>query len=71
MSEADFKAAVNFVQNSAGVKLSNEVKVTFYALFKQAVDGPCVAKAPSRIKIVEYTKWKAYSSLGKYVDALH
>jgi hypothetical protein len=52
---------------SSGVKLSNETKLAFYTLFKQATDGPCTEKAPSRLKVIEYAKWKGWSALGKYV----
>lgn len=52
---------------SSGIKLSNDVKLAFYSLFKQATDGPCNEKAPSRLRIIEYSKWKAWADLKQYV----
>jgi len=61
------------------VKLSNETKLAFYALYKQITEGPCKTEAPSRFKMIERAKWQAWSNLGKmskeeaqkkYVEAL-
>lgn len=38
-------------------KITNELKLSFYGLFKQGSVGPCNEKAPSRLKLVERAKW--------------
>ena len=45
--------------------MSNEDKLEFYALFKQATEGENKTKAPSRLKVVEKYKWDAWKKLGK------
>ena len=38
--------------------MSNEDKLNFYALFKQATEGPVKGPAPSRLKVVARAKYK-------------
>jgi acyl-CoA-binding protein len=64
-----FEAAVKFLQNlprdsNSPVSISNEQKLTFYALYKQATIGPCNIPQPSLYKITERYKWAAWNSLG-------
>lgn len=43
---------------------TNEQKLKFYAFFRQANDGPCTGKPPSRLNVVakvKYDYWKAYN----------
>lgn len=47
------------------MKLDNETKLVFYALFKQITDGENKTKAPSKLKVVEKYKWDAWKKLGK------
>jgi acyl-CoA-binding protein len=47
------------------VKLDNETKLVFYALFKQITEGENKTKAPSKLKVVEKYKWDAWKKLGK------
>uniref|UniRef100_A0A672S556 Enoyl-CoA delta isomerase 2, mitochondrial-like n=1 Tax=Sinocyclocheilus grahami TaxID=75366 RepID=A0A672S556_SINGR len=42
----------------------NEVKLTIYALFKQATQGPCNTPKPSMLDFVNKVKWDAWKSLG-------
>nr|XP_020645468.1 enoyl-CoA delta isomerase 2, mitochondrial-like [Pogona vitticeps] len=42
----------------------NEVKLTLYALYKQATEGPCNTKKPSMLDFVKKAKWDAWNSLG-------
>jgi acyl-CoA-binding protein len=45
-------------------EISNDDKLMFYALFKQATVGPNNTKSPSKFKIVERYKWTAWQKLG-------
>ena len=62
--DEQFEAALAYVQSGEGPELSQEALLKFYALFKQATDGPCADEAPSRLNVVAYEKWKAYKALG-------
>ena len=53
-----------YVQSGEGPELSQEALLIFYALYKQATDGPCTGEAPSRLHMVGYEKWKAHKALG-------
>ena len=49
----------------AGQKpLSNEQKLEFYGLFKQATEGENKTKQPGRLKMVERMKWDTWKKLG-------
>jgi diazepam-binding inhibitor (GABA receptor modulating acyl-CoA-binding protein) len=55
-----FKRAVEYIQklpSDAPYQSSNAEKLDFYALFKQATDGPNNTKAPSRLNVVAKMKW--------------
>lgn len=38
-------------------EITNELKLRFYGLFKQASTGPCNESQPSRLKVVQRMKW--------------
>jgi len=70
MVEEEFKQAVAYIANKSNPPLdsSNEQKLDFYALFKQATEGAPKGSAPSRLKVVErakYMAWKAKAGLTK------
>ena len=52
-------------KDSQKVSLSNNDKLKFYALFKQATVGPCTTPQPSRMKVVERAKHDAWKKLGQ------
>lgn len=64
MSEEEFKSAQAFIADPANANMeqSNETKLEFYALFKQATTGPATGSAPSRLRVVERAKWMAWKS---------
>ncbi|MDX5299641.1 MAG: acyl-CoA-binding protein [Gammaproteobacteria bacterium] len=75
-----FDAAVQYVQTAEGnFKPSNELKLQFYALFKQATEGDVSGKKPGMLDIVgraKYSAWEEVKGLGKddamrrYIDLL-
>ena len=61
---AKFDATVDQVQNgTAKKKPSQEVKLEFYSLFKQATEGDVAAKKPSIFDMVAFAKWTAWNKL--------
>jgi len=64
MSEEDFKKAVAYVNKGPPIQgITNEIKLQFYAYFKQATDGPCKETAPSRLQVIKKMKWYHFSLL--------
>lgn len=66
--EDNFKFATDAVRNSEtsnGKAPSNEVKLKFYALYKQATVGPCNTPQPWKIEFENRAKWDAWNDLGK------
>jgi diazepam-binding inhibitor (GABA receptor modulating acyl-CoA-binding protein) len=65
--ENQFKEALAYVQSQSdggeASKLSNDVKLKFYALYKQIAKGPNKEKAPSRLNVVARAKWAAWNEL--------
>eukprot|EP00743_Colponemidia_sp_Colp-15_P002100 GILK01002280.1.p1 GENE.GILK01002280.1~~GILK01002280.1.p1 ORF type:complete len:118 (-),score=13.02 GILK01002280.1:97-405(-) len=67
---AKFHKALDFIKTGGEgysgppVDLSNEQKLMFYGLFKQATEGKCTQKAPSRLKPVDRYKWESWNKLG-------
>jgi peroxisomal 3,2-trans-enoyl-CoA isomerase len=59
----DFESAVERVKSSVA-KVSDDVKLRLYALYKQATCGPCETPQPWAIQVVERAKWNAWKSLG-------
>jgi len=80
--ERKFVAAVDVIQNlpsNGPFQPSNEMKLKFYAYYKQATVGPCSAKRPSFWDLAARAKYDAWTELGtmekttamtKYVDNL-
>ena len=61
---AKFDATVDQVQNgTAKIKPSQEVKLEFYSLFKQATEGDVAVKKPSIFDMVAFAKWTAWNKL--------
>ncbi|KAL6074668.1 Enoyl-CoA delta isomerase 2, mitochondrial [Balamuthia mandrillaris] len=69
--DKEFEAAVRLITKgpAPGVQakmpeISNEQKLKFYGLFKQATEGPNTTKAPSRLDVIKRYKWNAWKELG-------
>ncbi|MFT5807708.1 MAG: diazepam-binding inhibitor (GABA receptor modulating acyl-CoA-binding protein) [Moritella dasanensis] len=59
-----FDATVELVQNgTAKKKPSQETKLEFYSLFKQATEGDVATKKPSIFDMVGFAKWTAWDKL--------
>lgn len=59
-----FEEAVNYVQSGKGSgNPSNEQKLKFYALYKQATDGDVKGKKPGITDFVGRAKFNAWSEL--------
>ncbi len=59
-----FDEAVNFVQSGAGnFKPDNNLKLEFYALFKQATEGDVKGKKPGLTDFVGRAKYGAWEKL--------
>ncbi|XP_031382929.1 acyl-CoA-binding domain-containing protein 1-like isoform X2 [Punica granatum] len=76
-----FSAATAFVAAAAAdrlsQKVSNDVQLQLYALYKIATEGPCSTPQPSALKLTARAKWQAWNKLGamppedamqKYID---
>eukprot|EP00486_Rosalina_sp_Unknown_P000174 CAMPEP_0201565506 /NCGR_PEP_ID=MMETSP0190_2-20130828/4647_1 /ASSEMBLY_ACC=CAM_ASM_000263 /TAXON_ID=37353 /ORGANISM="Rosalina sp." /LENGTH=101 /DNA_ID=CAMNT_0047983081 /DNA_START=78 /DNA_END=379 /DNA_ORIENTATION=+ len=69
-AKSAFEQATDFVKNlpkDGDVVLSNEVKLKFYALFKQATVGKCSEKGggqPWAVQVEARAKWDAWNALG-------
>ncbi|KAL9237439.1 hypothetical protein vseg_011986 [Gypsophila vaccaria] len=61
-----FSAATAFVAASAAErgKVSNEVQLQLYGLYKIATEGPCSAPPPPAFKMTARAKWNAWQKLG-------
>ncbi|CAF3953422.1 unnamed protein product [Rotaria magnacalcarata] len=58
-----FNAAVKAIQrlpNDGTFQPSNEMKLTFYGLYKQATAGPCNEPRPSLFNYINRAKWDAW-----------
>ncbi|OMO93537.1 Acyl-CoA-binding protein, ACBP [Corchorus olitorius] len=75
------RAATAFVAAAAAdrlsQKVSSEVQLQLYGLYKIATEGPCTAPQPSALKMTARAKWQAWHKLGamppeeamqKYID---
>ncbi|KAH0485797.1 MAG: hypothetical protein KVP17_002846 [Porospora cf. gigantea B] len=60
-----FDQAAAFVANPANGTWTptNDQKLRFYSLFKQATEGDCTAEAPSMIRYEAKAKWSAWNSV--------
>ena len=62
--KAEFDAAVNYVTTAKGsFKPSQDLKLTLYALFKQASAGDVKGKKPGMLDVVGRAKYDAWSKL--------
>lgn len=78
--KAKFDEAVQFIQTGKGdVQPSNELKLEFYALYKQATEGDVSGKRPGMMDFVGRAKYDAWEQLKgtsadeamqKYIDRL-
>lgn len=60
----EFEAAVKYVQSAEGdFKPSNDLKLEFYSLYKQATEGDVKGKRPSITAFIERAKWDAWNKL--------
>ncbi|KAM7447147.1 acyl-CoA binding domain-containing protein 6 [Porites harrisoni] len=57
-----FQAATEFVRTMKN--LSDEKRLTFYALFKQTKEGPCHTSRPGFWDVVGRAKWDSWKKLG-------
>ena len=62
--KAKFDEAVNYIQTAEGdFKPSNEMKLEFYALYKQATEGDVSGKRPGMMDCVGRAKYDAWDKL--------
>lgn len=63
-----FSAATAFVAATAAdrssQKVSNDVQLQLYGLYKIATEGPCSTPQPSPLKMTARAKWQAWQKLG-------
>ncbi|CAA0824697.1 Acyl-CoA-binding domain-containing protein 2 [Striga hermonthica] len=63
-----FSAATAFIAATAAdrvaVKVSNDVQLQLYGLYKIATEGPCSTPQPSALKMTARAKWQAWQKLG-------
>ena len=64
-----FEFCVKFINSSkpGTVKITNEDKLKFYALYKQATVGNCTGKRPGALNIVaryKFDAWKKATDMG-------
>lgn len=79
--KARFDEAVKYIQNAEGeFQPSNEIKLEFYGLYKQAVSGDIGGKRPGMMDFVNRAKYDAWEKLRgtspedamqQYVDRLN
>ncbi|CAG2169454.1 unnamed protein product [Oppiella nova] len=66
-AEQRFEAAVRVIRalpKSGHYKPTDELRLQFYAYYKQATDGPNTTKKPAFYDLVGKYKWEAWSRLG-------
>ncbi len=62
--KTQFDEAVNYIQTAEGdFKPSNEMKLEFYALYKQATEGDVSGKRPGMMDFVGRAKYDAWAEL--------
>ncbi|XP_038686760.1 acyl-CoA-binding domain-containing protein 1 isoform X2 [Tripterygium wilfordii] len=63
-----FSAATAFVATAAAdrlsQKVSNELQLQLYGLYKIATEGPCSTPQPSALKMSARAKWQAWQKMG-------
>ncbi|KAH9599264.1 Acyl-CoA-binding protein [Trypanosoma melophagium] len=68
MTAAQFDAAVEYVRSlpkDGPIQLSNNAKLEFYALFKQATEGDVTGSQPWAVQIEARAKWDARKAVEK------
>ena len=78
--KTQFDEAVNYIQTAEGdFKPSNELKLEFYALYKQATEGDVSGKKPGMLDVVGRAKYNAWeekkgmsseAAMQQYIDKL-
>ncbi len=59
-----FDEAVNYIQTAEGnFQPSNELKLEFYGLYKQATEGDVHGKKPGMMDLVGRAKYKAWENV--------
>ncbi|MBW4934804.1 acyl-CoA-binding protein [Marinobacter sp. F4206] len=62
--KSQFDEAVNYIQTAEGdFQPSNEMKLEFYALYKQATAGDATGKRPGMMDFVGRAKYDAWAKL--------
>jgi acyl-CoA-binding protein len=62
--KTEFNEAVNYIQTAEGdFKPSNELKLEFYGLYKQATEGDVSGKRPGMMDFVGRAKYDAWEKL--------
>lgn len=62
--ETRFNEAVDFIQNGRGdTSPSNDLKLAFYALYKQATEGDVTGKRPGMMDFVGRAKFDAWEKV--------
>lgn len=62
VDEATFQKAVTYITTGPAIDgITTQMQLSFYALFKQATEGPCKSKKPSRLKLVQRKKWFGFA----------
>lgn len=59
-TDEKFELAVNFIKSlppKGEFTPSNDMKLSFYSLYKQGTIGPCTTSQPGIWSLVERTKW--------------
>lgn len=60
----DFEKSVHYVKHSKdGKKLSNQIKLQMYALYKQATQGDVAGEKPGMFDMVSLAKYTAWEKL--------
>ncbi len=67
--QTKFKAATEHVRKlPSSPEVTNDIKLKFYALFKQATVGPCKVHGgsqPYKVQFESRAKWDAWNELGE------
>jgi diazepam-binding inhibitor (GABA receptor modulator, acyl-CoA-binding protein) len=61
--ELQFKKAIYFVRNAPAIDSSNEEKLKFYALYKQATEGDVKGSQPWAVQFEARAKWDAWNDV--------
>ena len=56
-------------KRAASMNVPNESRLDLYGLYKQATQGDCSTKEPSRFNVIEHAKWSAWKKLSGTTDS--